>query len=1160
MAHATMVTLTPIGGGAYTAIQVPYVLGRSARPDALIPASEKTVSRTAAIIAVSADDRRCLVLECTHSAPLVVVRAGRLHEVWQGGERFHLRGSDIIVVQGYFLLKSLGLKTQRDMNPPGHIMTTPSSLHDCCAFTLRIHHHQAPPPAHSASLSSLSPLPHPLLAGSSSPRGNSQPRLTTPATQPPSTPSAAASAAALSELAAQLDSVRGEVVALVLDALVSRVESAAVARADASTATDLIPLEDTAEDMVDDRADEGRADGGSEVVSPPASATSSLPSVPELSARTCAAIMRLAQQRAAELSAAHDGLHPNVALWTESGGGGGGAAAADDRAAARELAIELQAAVNRQMVHIAQVSAAAQASKDTVAAVAAQTANLDREVAACFSEQSDLAKERLSRLQGHLASAREKAAPIFARLKDETEEALAAALERFDEELERPDGNHCDECCDYEPDRYNYSRYGGWRGRYDDWDDEGCPQEDCAGCSCSCWEDSAEHDFSVISSAIDGLLAPIGLPAQPGSDCEEQNWETAISRAKAVDMTLKQWVKNCESPTEHRLFAEACKRCGTAWQTVALWISDEAAAEQGLALDLSIVMAEDDDDERYLPASALPCYRHALHLLQRPWGSARVQALLTTNPAMGAAASDADRVSKDADAESESSEVSALRLQRLFVEGRHAEALCLAKHTKKYTAQLKALTKVGTFADLAARLATVRYKSAKPIEELARYAAAGQAENEHLGSKQQYLLLGTALLLTSERTFDATYRDHQRNTDLNRLSRAFFQASLRLQPSGATNALSFYTSDPTRLMGNSIRHMVQSDDVLAALAASHIISMVGTQPAALHTFAKVGGLSFQETHPREAFVILRQVVTLAPDLSYGRSVAADEQYAIVLLNLAAHKLGDAAMAKTAIDICEKTVKGADQLLALAQHCLAVIHDTMAAMRFSKLAYAARARLTTSTKISELHDLMLSLADDSNDMLSRLITDAKAPVSSAAHQHKVKMAAQEMLLSKLVQHLTHESKPTVLADLCLHRLRAAKTFDASEETLQWAQDAVAAAVKVDRAAVGKAVAQIEACAANSFRTAIPLQKGRIYDMALQFEAGKTQAIDALKKVQPTQNRIFKIAETLVANRTEASRLIRVAEKCSSLVHAAMLQQMQTSFQTLKSTLTCTCSMT
>ena len=79
------------------------------------------------------------------------------------------------------------------------------------------------------------------------------------------------------------------------------------------------------------------------------------------------------------------------------------------------------------------------------------------------------------------------------------------------------------------------------------------------------------------------------------------------------------------------------------------------------------------------------------------------------------------------------------------------------------------------------------------------------------------------------------------------------------------------------------------------------------------------------------------------------------------------------------------------------------------------------------------------------------------------------------------------------------------------------------------------------------------------MALQFEAGKTQAIDAMKKVRSTQDGIFKIAETLVAHRTEASRLIRVAEKCSSLAHAAMLQQMQTSFQTLKTTLTCTCSM-
>jgi hypothetical protein len=58
----------------------------------------------------------------------------------------------------------------------------------------------------------------------------------------------------------------------------------------------------------------------------------------------------------------------------------------------------------------------------------------------------------------------------------------------------------------------------------------------------------------------------------------------AISRVKAIDLKLRSWVADEEEAAEHTLFVDACRQCGQAWQTVAVWITDEASAKHGPAL------------------------------------------------------------------------------------------------------------------------------------------------------------------------------------------------------------------------------------------------------------------------------------------------------------------------------------------------------------------------------------------------------------------------------------------------------------------------------------------------------------------------------------------------------------------------------------------------
>ena len=651
------------------------------------------------------------------------------------------------------------------------------------------------------------------------------------------------------------------------------------------------------------------------------------------------------------------------------------------------------------------------------------------QVDASFVEQSRLAKERLRQLQANLADARAKAAPILAKLKDETTEALTAALDEFDEELIRPECSHCEECCDHAPEEeeeYGYGRgYGRYGRGYGGYDEE-CPEEDCAGMSCSCWQDEAERDFSIISSAVEDLLTDIGTPTSPGPDCQAQSWETAISRVKAVDLELKKWVKNGAEATEHPQFGELCQQCGRAWQTVAAWISDEASVEQDMALDLKILLSDNNDEEQYLPVMASPSYRHALELLQTPWGSPHMRILLTTNPADQAPAAEAlvdagtagcnKRKDPDTDSSSHSQspetvEVSKLRLQRLLNEGRHAEALCLAKHSTQIFYQLKALTKVGTFGELAARFTDTGILcslSCTAIEDLAKYAAAGQPVDERLGAKQQFMFLGAMLVQKS------TELGQGKTADIKRLSGQFMKAAVRVQPTGATGPLFTWmeNQDPRNVFTKSVQLLQQGEGTLfmgmrydaISLFAAHLVSLVAKDYKTLSEFDVAGGMPFQATHARETFTIVETLVRLKSTGNRTRyampAVTGNLQNLVLLFDLA-HRVGDAAMMRTALDVSEKYCEAKD-MLAVGKHCLMKVNNPVAATKLARRAYAART--SGRPQVGAVIDFMLTLARPNNVLVSA------APAPNATGRCLVTLFAALRGVKSGPRHTTGRSGP------------------------------------------------------------------------------------------------------------------------------------------------------
>jgi len=91
-------------------------------------------------------------------------------------------------------------------------------------------------------------------------------------------------------------------------------------------------------------------------------------------------------------------------------------------------------------------------------------------------------------------------------------------------------------------------------------------------------------------------------------------------------------VADGEDATEEDGLEEVCIIVGESWQTVCLWISDEAAAEHGLVSELEQLTG---DDETHLPAGSIPSYKSALQLVERPWSSPEIQLILckfTCNP------------------------------------------------------------------------------------------------------------------------------------------------------------------------------------------------------------------------------------------------------------------------------------------------------------------------------------------------------------------------------------------------------------------------------------------------------------------------------------------------------------------------------------------------
>jgi hypothetical protein len=245
--------LLPAAGGtdigASRPIELPYVIGRSSAPGAPIPNDVRTVSRRAA--AISRDAAGELSLQSTHSAPVCVVRDGRMHELWQGDPPLALRDADVIVVQGHLLMQSLGLSSTRGTNNAtgAAVVGADKPLHSFCAFKLQMVDEQpatdAPVSAQQQGLVQLD-TPSTLSLGSETPATDAPvgvqhglAQLAIPTTfscaAPPvdRTVQPAASAAAALGLAAQLAAARtetvqaqAEVIELILDALVIRVEAA----------------------------------------------------------------------------------------------------------------------------------------------------------------------------------------------------------------------------------------------------------------------------------------------------------------------------------------------------------------------------------------------------------------------------------------------------------------------------------------------------------------------------------------------------------------------------------------------------------------------------------------------------------------------------------------------------------------------------------------------------------------------------------------------------------------------------------------------------------------------------------------------------------------------------------------------------------------------
>ena len=100
--------LVRLADSASRSVELPFVIGRGKASDAdpLIPSTATKISRSAGQVA---EQDGGLFVRATHAAPLGVVRGGLLHQVWQGDASLVLRRGDILVVEGWQLARALGV-------------------------------------------------------------------------------------------------------------------------------------------------------------------------------------------------------------------------------------------------------------------------------------------------------------------------------------------------------------------------------------------------------------------------------------------------------------------------------------------------------------------------------------------------------------------------------------------------------------------------------------------------------------------------------------------------------------------------------------------------------------------------------------------------------------------------------------------------------------------------------------------------------------------------------------------------------------------------------------------------------------------------------------------------------------------------------------------
>ena len=1169
-----MAALVLVGGGGAEPLRqavpaLPFAFGRApagTAEETLIPTSAVRVSRRAGRIIAGGDGRP--VLLATHVSPLGRVRDGRLQPLWQqDAAGLPLRPGDIVVAEGWALLKHLNAARKPD---PARGLQAEVPVPDAAVLP-RFHSFRveeadgaaaaAAGAAHAAgsqSTPATSQEEPTLTFGSQSqatPVDGSQSQSQTPACtpaqlQPPRRPDAAAAAAPrlantleaqLALARAELDRASADVVGLVVEALVARVAS-----------TNSAPAEPNAA-----RAKSTRASSGPSEAPPRKKAKRTAgqggqrTSAKELSAQTCGLLLESARARVGALAAAHDGL--GTAALAER-------AVSTDRSTAQEQMKELQAALGSQTAHVLDVNSATKQAEAEAAQVVAQSQAAATQVVDCFAESALAAKERLHTLREKFATAEENGKPVWAKLKREVADELESAHDTYEEEPMKPDDWHCESCCDHSS-RHN-AQWGYRRGYYDDYGCEG----GCAGEDCDCWEADAPLDFSVIQTSVAKLLKPIGTAKQPGEEIVSKSWETIVCRVKAVSAVLKEWADSSMAATRDDEFPQLCNAVGRSWQAVAVWLPDDTAAELG-ALSTLQQLTSVGSDGALAPSAraALALHRTALELLLVPWKSTALQRILAGH--------------QDDGSLKETKEVSALRLDRLFAEDRHREALHLARKAGAKHEECKALIKVGSFCELADACAALSSGSptSASIETLAGTAADDPA--------QAYLLWGYALLHKCK-------EPERKSATV--LSLAFFKASVAVQSTGTTDAtmLNGLSQDikkcPWQMFTKAVALLRQAQDSAdasapVALFAGEIIGTLGSadnsaKQISLDEFVRKGGTAARTSHPRECFAIVHKIVAMQSSRpraqpsnwrnslnssvgQYGQRVKTTDLMSLIELADNVAKAGDSSALEQAQKVCESLAASAGgsgasswchQALELAKHCGEKMHNAASAATFAKQAYASKVHLRPP-QLTELISLMLKLGQSGQpELVQGLTHDALADRLGAADR------------TKLIQHLreARDSDPGALADLYLHELKKTKKI-MSPDGMKAAEAAVATALKAPGSVhLTKTVAQIEMSVAASLRTQpqpAVQSRGYVNCATLSQQAlatGKSRAQEAINSVKTTQDGLCRIASSLTSHRPLAAKLVSISQvTIANALNKSIVESMRAAWRAAMNAYTC-----